>query len=93
MWATGSTTPCSRGGRLGGGLLVGGAVHTDVMARVTGVDAAAAEIEQAVCDALDGLLRVTGAVQPPMVHMFSEGRVPAYVGCVTCRRFRAGEDA
>jgi len=28
------------------------------------------EIEQAVCDALDGLLRATGAVQPPMLHMF-----------------------
>ena len=63
------------------------------MARVIGVDAAAAEIEQAVCDALDGLLRATGAVQPPMVHMFSGHRVPVYVGCVTCRRFCAGEDA
>ena len=63
------------------------------VAQVTGVDAVAAEIEQAVCDALDGLLRASGAVQPPMVHMFSEGRVPVYVGCVSCRRFRAGEDA
>ena len=63
------------------------------VAQVTGVDAVAAEIEQAVCDALDGLLRATGAVQPPMVHMFSEGRVPVYVGCVSCRRFVAGEDA
>jgi len=63
------------------------------VAQVTGVDAVVPEIEQAVCDALDGLLRASGAVQPPMVHMFSEDRDPAYVGCVTCRRFRAGEDA
>jgi len=80
-------------GRLGDGLFVGGAVHTGGVSQVTGVDAVVPAIEQAVCDALDGLLRTTGAVQPPMVHMFSEGRGPDYVGCVTCRRFVAGEDA
>ena len=68
-------------------------MHTGRVGQVTGVDAVMWEIEQAVCDALDGLLRATGAVQPPMVHMFSEDCVPAYVGCVTCRRFIAGEDA
>jgi len=68
-------------------------VHTGDVAHVGGVDAVVAEIEHAVCDALDGLLRASGAVQPPMVHMFSGHREPAYVGCVTCRRFSAGEDA
>ena len=61
-------------------------MHTGRVGQVTGVDAVMWEIEQAVCDALDGLLRATGAVQPPMVHMFSGHHEPAYVGCVTCRR-------
>ncbi len=74
-------------------LVVGVRAHTGVMARVASADDVVLGVEQAVCDGLDQLLRATGAVQPPMVHMFAEDLVPDYVGCVTCRRFHAGEDA
>jgi hypothetical protein len=63
------------------------------MARVASADDVVLGVEQAVCDGLDQLLRATGAVQPPMVHMFAAGQDPAYVGCVTCRPFYAGDDA
>ncbi len=63
------------------------------MARVVSADDVVLGVEQAVCYGLDQLLRTTGAVQPPMVHMFTDGRHPAYVGCVTCRPFYPGDDA
>ncbi len=51
------------------------------------------EVERAVCDGFDLLLRTTGEVQAPTVHMFVEGGDAPYLGCVTCRRFYAGDDA
>lgn len=61
--------------------------------RVTRVDDVVQGIEQAVCDGLDQLLRATGAVQPPTVHMFVTDPHPAYLGLVTCRAFYPGDDA
>jgi len=51
------------------------------------------EIEHAVRCGLDQLLRTTGAVQPPTVHMFAEDRAVPYIGFVTCRPFYRGDDA
>jgi len=61
--------------------------------QATSVDDMVQGIEVAVCEGLDQLLRTTGAVQAPTVHMFATEPEPAYLGLVTCRRFYPGDDA
>ena len=50
-------------------------------------------IEAAACGALDDLLRETGGVHPPTVHILAEDLEQPYVAYVTCRPFYRGADA
>ena len=50
-------------------------------------------IEEAARGALDDLLRETGGVHPPTVHILAEDMEQPYVGWLTCRPFYRGADA
>jgi hypothetical protein len=52
-----------------------------------------AGIEEAARGALEDLLRETGGVHPPTVHILAEDLEQPYVGWLTCRPFYRGADA
>jgi hypothetical protein len=63
------------------------------MSRVVDAEQLVDQIAAASCAALDELLRRTGAVYPPTVHILAEDLDQPWVGYLTCRRFRQGGDA
>lgn len=50
-------------------------------------------LERASVETAERLLRSSGAVAPPTVHLFSERHAQPYLGCVTTRPFYRGDDA
>lgn len=63
---------------MGGAIQVSGWVdHLDEIAVVTA----------------DQVLRETGILPPPTVHILAEGLDPPYIGYLTCQPFYRGQDA
>lgn len=50
-------------------------------------------LDELAVQVVDQMLRETGMVQPPTVHLLAEGLDPPYVGYLTCRPFYRGQDA
>ncbi len=50
-------------------------------------------LERAAVETTETLLRGSGTIPPPMVHMICADMEPSYVGFLTCRSFYRGVDA
>lgn len=50
-------------------------------------------LAEAAVATTDAMLRESGFVQPPTVHLLIEGLDPSYLGFLTCREFYRGRDA
>lgn len=72
---------------------VGAPAHTRVMAQLATALQWVDGIARAAVGAVDELVRETGSVPPPAVHMFAEDVEPPYVGYVTRREFYRVPDA
>ncbi len=87
------TNPERGNPRAGAKCVVGVAPQTQRMSRPGTIASVVDVIEEAARDAAGQLLRESGSVEPPMVHILIEGGTPDYAGYISSRPYYRGADA